>query len=105
MKFNGIHFTWGFHGPDGMRNCDHAEVMGTIVASETLTEPGTTNTGAPDAREGLGMPLLRIQSKGDAFVAIGMEPDAEAGPRTLVRAGRDIDLYVKPGDRVAWVVA
>lgn len=50
------------------------------------------------------MPLVRIQAKADPYVAIGQQPDAVNGPRTLVRAGVEDEFYCEPGGRAKYAL-
>lgn len=104
MAFTGVHITAGYAGPAYNRTFV-APILGKIAWSETMASAGTTALGAPDAREGAGMPIYRIQSAADVYVAIAPSPNASTGTRTLVRAGVDYDIYAEPGDKVAWVAA
>jgi hypothetical protein len=41
----------------------------------------------------------------DAFIAVGTNPNATTGARIFVPAGTRVEVYVQPGDKLAWVVA
>jgi len=104
MALSGAHITAGYAGPLYNRSFV-APIFGKISWSETMVSAGTTALGAPDAREGAGMPIFRVQSSADIYVSIGAVPNASSGPRTLVRSGQDYDLYAEHGDKLAWVAA
>ncbi|MFB2553711.1 hypothetical protein [Ensifer soli] len=105
MAFSGLHVTAGYSGPSERRDKTIANIFGRIISSETLASAGSTTIVAPPVHEGQGMPIFRIQAAADSWVAIGAAPNASTGPRTLARAGVDYDVYVQPGDKVAWTAA
>ncbi|MBO3760028.1 hypothetical protein [Ciceribacter sp. L1K22] len=106
MAFTGLHVTAGYVGPLYNRGrTQNATLLSNIVNSQTLTEAGTTTLTAPGHHDSMGAPVFRIQAAADSWVSIGVSPNASSGVRTLCRAGQDYDLFVEPGDKVAWVAA
>ena len=105
MTFTGLHIAAAYVGPQYARNQARESVVGKLIASETIDAPGTSTLAAPDVHEVAGMATVRVSAGVDAFVAISAEPDAEAGPRDLVRAGETLSFYAEPGHRLAWVAA
>lgn len=104
MALSGTHVTAAYAGPLYNRSFV-APILGKVIWSETMASAGTTALGAPPAREGAGMPIFRVQSSSDIFVAIGAAPNASSGPRTFVRAGEEFDFYAEPNDKLAWIAA
>lgn len=104
MALSGLHVTAGYAGPLYNRSFV-APIFGKIVWSETMASAGTTALGAPDAREGVGMPIYRVQASADSWVSIGKTPNASTGARMLVMAGQVYDFYAEPGDKLAWIAA
>jgi hypothetical protein len=105
MAFTGLHITAAYVGPHYSRNQAKEDIVGKLLASETMDAPGTSTLAAPEVHEVAGMATFRVSAAVDAFVAIGIEPDANAGPRDLVRAGETVSFYAEPGHRLAWVAA
>lgn len=106
MAFTGIHVSAGYVGPLYNRSkTSHAALISRVVSSEHMTGAGTTTLVAPEHSESMGAPVFRIQASADSWVAIGAAPNASTGPRTLCRGGEDYDIFVEPGDRLAWVAA
>lgn len=105
MAFSGLHILATYVGPMFSRNQAKEDVVGRLVASETMTEPGTSTLAAPDVLEGTGMAVFRVRAAKTSYVAIAAEPDAVTGPRDIVWAGEDRAFYAEPGHKLAWVVA
>jgi hypothetical protein len=70
-------------------------------------EPGSgvaTTTAAPD--KNALVPVFRITPTIDVYVSIGPAPNPAASPRYLLPAvDGQRDIYVKPGDKLAWIAA
>lgn len=105
MTFTGLHITAAYVGPHYSRNQAKEDIVGKLLASETMAEPGVSTLAAPAVHENAGMATFRVHAGVDAFIAIGTEPDANAGPRDLVRAGETVSFYAEPDHRLAWVAA
>lgn len=80
-------------------------IMGRIAWSETLATPGTTTNVAPPNRDDNGQPFVRLRCNVDAWVAVGKAPNAAASPRIALAANTDFDMFVDPGEKVAWIAA
>ncbi|MBB4236661.1 hypothetical protein [Rhizobium esperanzae] len=71
--------------------------------SETLSTAGATTKSAERSRlHGLGEPVFLLRSSADAFVAVGPNPDASAGPKFFVPSGTDYFISADQGDKVAY---
>lgn len=106
MAFTGLHITAGYVGPSyGRSLTKNAALFTRITGSESMSAGGTTTMVAPASHESMGPPVLRVQAAADAWVAIGQNPNASSGPRTLCRAGEDYDFFVEPGDKLQWAAA
>jgi hypothetical protein len=105
MALSGLHVTAGYAGPSYRRDKGVNSLLGRIVSSETLATAGTTTLVAPLDSEAMGLPIFRIQASADSWIAIGKAPNASTGPRTLIRANEEYDVYVEPGDKLAWIGA
>lgn len=106
MAFTGIHVTAGYIGPlYGRNQTQHAALLSRVANSESMTSAGITTIAAPEHHQTMGAPVFRVQAAADSWVSIGSTPNASTGPRTLCRAGEDYDVFVEPGDKLAWVAA
>ena len=105
-------FSSGVHDAARYVECRQgAALLSLITNSVTSTDSsGITAFGGPSALNlpaGVGgvAPAFEVSAVADTFVAIGQNPDAAAGPRTLVRAGTDRPFFCQPGDKLAWTAA
>lgn len=104
-------FTSGTHIACGLVfTPGEAALLGKILWSETQANAGATTNIAPEnptvgGAHGVGKLAFEVSASVDIFVAVGPAPDAVAGPRILVRAGTDRDIFCRPGDRLAWTPA
>ncbi|ALN73519.1 hypothetical protein [Aureimonas sp. AU20] len=113
MALSGLHVACGFVGGYGRSQAGSVAsssiavipLLSKAVWSETLASAATTTSSAPAGGNGAGAPVFTIRSSIDAWVAIGVAPDATIGPRRLIPAGTDVHLFVDSGDKLAWVAA
>ena len=104
MALSGLHVVAGYAGSSSQRHLSQP-LLGRIKWSETLATAGTSALGAPENSDREGQPVFRLRSSADAWIAIGRTPNASASPRLAIPANTDIDIFVEPGERVAWVPA
>lgn len=104
MALSGLHVACLYAGAPTMRHLSQP-IPGDFVWSETPASGVTTTNAAPAARDSMGDPVFRIRTSADAWVSVGVAPNANANPRFLVTANEDYDLFVKPGDKLQWVAA
>jgi hypothetical protein len=106
MSLNGTHIAAGY-----VQGRQSAALLSIITDSVTsAASSGVTAFGGPSALNppaGVGgvAPAFEVSVVADTFVAIGVNPDAVNGPRTLVRAGTDRPFFCQAGDRLAWTAA
>lgn len=107
MALSGLHVTCGFAGePRG--SASSIPLLGAAVWSETMANPGTTTMEAPPAPSMpalAGRPVFSVRASADAWIAVGPNPDAAAGPRRYLAANTDFDFFVEPGHKLAWTAA
>ncbi len=104
MAFAGLHVVSAYAGASFMRDREQT-VLGKVQWSESPAT-GVTTTNAATGFDGVrGQPIFRIRAAADSWVSVGAAPNATTGPRFLVPANSDYDVYVVPGDKLQWVAA
>jgi len=103
MALPQVHVICGYAGGDGNAK-DKQPLFKDPQWSEEPAANTPTTKAAPDIN---GMiPVFRVTNTVDIYVSHAIAPNAAASPRhSLLAANAPHDLYVKPGDKLSWVVA
>lgn len=104
MAFTGLHVVCGYAGAPSQRHRSQA-ILGEVKWTESPSSGVSTTNVAVAPSDTMGDPIFRIRASADAWVSIGASPNASANPRLLVPAGEDYDVFVEPGDKLAWLAA
>lgn len=104
MAFTGLHVVCGYAGAPSQRHLSQP-ILGEVKWSESPASGVTTTNAALASSDTMGDPIFRIRTSADSWVSIGKSPNASANPRFLVPASEDYDVFVEPGDKLAWVAA
>lgn len=109
MALAGVHVASAYAGGKGWAGIT-LPLVGTPIASHTMTTAtfpgGTTSTVvAPSEDQNKGMPIFRVATSIEIWLAIGANPDATNGPRVHLDAGNSEDYFVHAGDKLAWIPA
>jgi hypothetical protein len=107
MALSGLHVVCASSGQPRDQGASQP-ILSVPEWSETLASAGTTGQMAP--RNGS---VFHIIVSADSYVAFGSTPDAskavstdKSSARVLIRAtDPPFDLYVKGGDKLAWLAA
>lgn len=105
MAFSGLHVVCGYAGGAGHRSSVQPLLSLPTWASWSEAPASITTNVAVPLNDTFGQPMFRIRSAVDAWVSVGKNPNASTGIRLSVQAGIDYDMFVDPGDRLAWVAA
>jgi hypothetical protein len=107
MPLSGVHIEFGV-GDSGIYSELGVPVLRSALAlSQTMASAGTSTIAAPGVAGVTGngyRTLLSISTSVPIFFAVGPTPDATNGPRRYMDIG-SADVFVSPGDKVAWVLA
>lgn len=97
MALTGIHLEFGATAVgNGANTLQHA-----LCLTQTMASAGTSNPNPNNATT-----LLSISASAPIFYAVGPNPDATNGLRRYMDpANGRADLFVEPGDKVAWIFA
>jgi hypothetical protein len=96
MALAGVHITFG-----SLRVAGGGALLFSADASQTMASAGTSNPN-PDT----GTSVLSISASAPIFYAVGKAPDATNGPRRYMDpANGNVDVFVNPGDMMAWILA
>lgn len=97
MALTGVHLAFGAtHNSNGENTLPYA-----LCLTQTMASAGTSSANPNNA-----ITLLTVSASAPIFYAIGPSPDATNGLRRYMDpANGDRDLYVNPGDKVAWILA
>lgn len=104
MAFSGLHVVCAYAGSMSKRDKSQP-IMGDIRWSESPSSGAPTTNAAPNPSDSMGDPMFRIYAAADSWVAVGANPDETTNPRFLVPAATEYDVFVEPGDKLAWVAA
>jgi len=116
MPLNGLHVVCAFAGGQGYHS-ESRDLISQAQWSQTMPTAATTSKSASVPAPGSvggafpiansGQPVFRIYSSVDSWVSVGTAPDASGStaPRMLVPAALTYDLFVQPGDYLAWAPA
>jgi hypothetical protein len=106
MALAGVHLEIGL-GSDGIYNTPGAPVgRGFLLLSQTMATAGTSTIVAPGVSGSGHRPILSISASAPIFFAVGPTPDATNGARRYMDpANGSVDVFVNPGDFVAWILA
>lgn len=102
MALTGLHVVCAFAGAESKRDKSQS-IMGAIQWSESPSTGTPTTNAAPQPSDSMGDPMFRIRAAAESWVAVGANPDETTNPRFCVPAGEDYDIFVRPGDKLAWV--
>jgi hypothetical protein len=96
MALAGVHIAFG-----SLRISAGGALLFSADLSQTMASPATSSAN-PDT----GTSVLSISASAPIFYAVGPTPDATNGPRRYMDPafGRE-DVFVNPGDKMAWILA
>lgn len=106
MALAGVHITFSaFAGGFGNGTADTILPYKPAL-SQTMAAAGTSTISAPTNRNN-DKALCTLYASAAIFYAIGPAPDINAGPLRYYDPawGRGEDIFVDPGDKVAWKFA
>lgn len=106
MALPSVHVICGFAGGDGAEGQKQG-VQPIFRDPQWSEEPasGTPTTNKAEEKSN-ARPVFRITNTVDVFVSIAASPNTAASPRFALRTSdAPHDIYVKPGDKLAWVAA
>lgn len=98
MALTGVHIEFGAsnvgsYGQETLQYC--------MALSQTMASAGTSSANPNNS-----VTLCSISASAPIFYAVGPTPDATNGPRRYMDpANGRADLFVNPGDKVAWIFA
>lgn len=98
MALSGVHIVFGLCATSGSQ----AALPGNPISSDTMASAGTSTVVAPNIS---GAILLTITASVPIFYAIGKTPNATSGTRRYLGALVREDVFVRAGDKFAWIVA
>jgi hypothetical protein len=109
MPLSGVHLEFGV-GSDGDDTRLGVPVLRSVnAASQTMASAGTSTVAAPGVAGVSGngyRPILSISASAPIYFAVGPTPDATNGARRYMDpANGSVDVFVNPGDKVAWILA
>jgi hypothetical protein len=107
MAFSGVHlFCSEAGGDNGGTDNYNVQTYRNPLWSETIASAGTSQNEAPQGNRA----ILRIESSAEIYGAIGKTPDASktvstgsSSARFRIKADTPFDIYLKPGDKFAWI--
>lgn len=104
MALPQVHVICGYAGGDGNAKDKQAIFKDPQWSEEPAANTPSTNR-SPD-KDGL-IPVFRVTNTVDIFFAHGVgAPNPAQSPRHALEAAKaPHDLYVKPGEKFAWVLA
>lgn len=103
MAFAGMYVGFGYAGAPSDRA--NSASLFKPVSSETVASPGTTTITAPGSSGAYGVPMARLRASVDSYAQAAAVPNAANSPRVFCPAGEWIEIYVEPGDKVAYIAA
>lgn len=105
MAFSGTHITCCLVG-----NASGAALAAKPIWSQTMASAGTTSRAAPGNPEPIiWSGMFEVRSSADIYVAIGKTPDAsqasgvEDAARFFIPANETRNIFVQPGEKLAWI--
>lgn len=106
MALSGLHVVCAFAGGQSYQ-LEPQSLMFQPQWSQTMPTAATTTNSASQTISNYGQPIFRIYSSVDAWVSTGPVPDTSGvtAARFLVPAATTYDVFVKPGDFLAWTTA
>jgi hypothetical protein len=109
MALKGVHIEIGV-GSDGDDTRLGVPVLrSAIAACQTMASAGTSTIAAPGVAGVSGngyRPILSISASAPIYFAVGPTPDATNGARRYMDpANGSVDVFVNPGDFIAWILA
>lgn len=99
---SGVHIEFGFGSMGDDTRLSSPVLRGVLRSSQTMASAGTSTISAPGSVG--NRPVLSISTSAAIFYAVGSAPDATNGPRRYMDIG-SVDVFVNPGDKVAWILA
>jgi hypothetical protein len=109
MALAGVHIELGSASGGDDSQLAVPVLRGVISSSQTMATAGTSTIVAPGVAGVPGngyRPLFSISASAPIFFAVGPTPDATAGARRYMDpANGGVDVFVNPGDFIAWILA
>lgn len=98
MALTGVHLEFG---ASSVGNYGESTLQYALAMTQSMASAGTSNPNPNNSTT-----LLSISASAPIFYAVGPTPDATNGPRRYMDpANGRADLFVNPGDKVAWIFA
>lgn len=97
MAFTGILITCG-KAVSGV-----PALLSELLWSEHHTVAGTCTNSTPPQNPPYANCILEVYSSTDAFISYGVAPDADLGPKVIVKAGMTYDFIIAPGSSISWM--
>ena len=113
MALTNLAVTCGYMG-EGEHGTNNAPIFGQAVWSENIAAGTTAHTApvAGVAGAGTGRPVFQVVAAAASWVATGPVPDAGQAVSTVLQTSREyvpaatlVNIYVNPGDKLAWILA
>jgi hypothetical protein len=109
MPLSGVHIEFGVGSDGDDSRLGKPVLRGVVSAAQTMATAGTSTIAAPGVPGVAGngyTPLLSISASAPIYFAVGPIPDATNGARRYMDpANGGVDVFVNPGDKVAWILA
>jgi hypothetical protein len=109
MALAGVHIEFGAACDGDDTRLGVPVLRSVIAASQTMATAGTSTIvvpGVPGVAGNGYRPILSISASSPIVFAVGPTPDATNGARRYMDpANGGVDVFVNPGDKVAWVLA
>jgi hypothetical protein len=105
MPLTGVHIEFGVSSDGDDTRLGVPMLRSAIAACQTMASAGTSTIVATGSGNGY-RPILSISASAQIFFAVGPTPDATNGARRYMDpANGSVDVFVNPGDVVAWILA
>jgi hypothetical protein len=109
MPLSGVHLEFGVASDGDDTRLGVPVLRSAIAACQTMAAAGTSTIVAPGVAGVSGngyRTILSINASAPIYFAVGPTPDATNGPRRYMDpANGSVDVFVNPGDKVAWILA
>jgi hypothetical protein len=109
MALTGVHIEFGTGSSGDSTMLATPVLRGVLSLSQTMASAGTSTIAAPGVAGVAGdgyRPILSLSASAPIFFAVGPTPDATNGARRYMDpANGGVDIFVNPGDKVAWILA
>jgi hypothetical protein len=105
MPLTGVHIEFGVSSDGDDTRLGVPVLRSAIAACQTMASAGTSTIVATGSGNGY-RPILSISASAPIYFAVGPTPDATNGARRYMDpANGSVDVFVNPGDVVAWILA